>query len=834
MAWSRTVAEPMAPLWPWAQIVLALLDTADPDTVGPTSDLAPLASLGASVAAALGQPPVIGSDRSEIMLAMTRLLERLARRAPVLLLFEDLQWSDHESVALLNHAASTLADRRVGFLATWRDTDTAPPRTAAAMRELARLPSSIRLELVGLDQPAIGELAQSMGRKLTIDQILDVQRRTGGNPLFVRELLAHADMAVGEGHHWSKLIDTVVDRVARLHPLAVPVLEIAALFEHEFTSDVLASVCGQPVHTVQEVLDAAVRSRVLDDDRLIPGTHRFGQPVVAEVLASKLLATTRAEKHEAIGRHLLETDGPGHGVAHHLSRSRSVEDRLLAAQIALASFNRGGDGHRPAAMDEYVRLGGEARRRLQRDGAEPIGADVELDELGYLSWRDWVDGRPADWSSSARRWLKRALELSPTAPAGRGHTRPKTTETDRRTPDLLGSERPDERLERAVMNIIGQPMQAVGPTLTAELVTMSESDLETVTEAVDRLAVDNPVRWVAKIHLSSLGGLAKPGLAGQTKAMREAQKLANTARKRVRADSVALVQQALLSRFCDVLEPEDTLSMLEELAELDPGRATELFVLRHGYPTMLELGRTIEAADRTEEVLQRVTAGTNPYQLAEARLLRIRHLLWTGRLDVAEEELDRAMADWTGLGLGQAQPLVRQRRTLRLLRRRPLADDHVPDGHGPDGHHQLLVERAGPSELALRLARIGDDRLANEHLDAMVATATVRHLSPSDQALVAAAALVVGHEKAALTVQDLLMAYGDRLIVRPDGSVVLGPASLYAGLAARAAGDEKAAAALIETGFQAVRRLGGSPASADVVVNHLRPPGHSNPVPTNP
>ncbi|MGB5756043.1 MAG: hypothetical protein WBM50_03945, partial [Acidimicrobiales bacterium] len=826
---SRTVAEPMAPLWPWAQIVLALLDTAEADKLGPSSDLAPLASLGPSVAASLGQPPVIGSDQAEIMLAMTRLLERLARRAPVLLLFEDLQWSDHESVALLNHAASTLADSRIGFLATWRDTDIAARRTAAAMRELARLPSLIRLELVGLDHSAIGELAQSMGRQLATDQILDVQRRTGGNPLFVRELLAHADMAVGRGHQWSKLIDTVVDRVARLHPLAVPILEVAALFEHEFTSDVLTSVCGHRSQTVQEVLDAAVRSRVLDEDHLMPGTYHFGQPVVAEVLAAKLLATTRAEKHEAIGRHLLEAGGPGHGVVHHLSRSRSAEDRLLAARIALASFNRGGDDHRPAAMDEYVRLGGQARRRLQRDGAEPVGADVELDELGYLSWRDWVDGRPGDWSSSARRWLERALELRPTASAGRGHTGTAAAETDRRTLDLLGAERPDERLERAVMNIIGQPLQAVGPTMTAELVTMSESAIEAVTEAADRLAVDNPVRWVAKIHLSYLGGLTKPGLAGQTNALGEARKLGNTARRRVRADSGALVQQAVLIRFCDVLEPEVTLSMLEELAWSHPGRATELFVLRYGYPAMLGLGRTVEAANRTEEVLERVTAGANPFQLAEARLLLIRHLLWTGRLDVAEEELDRAMADWGRLGLGQALPLVRQRRTLRLLRRRPLAT-----GHGPDGHQQLLVEPAGPSELALRLARIGDDRLANDYLDAMVETATVSHLSLSDQALVAAAALVVGHEKAALTVQDLLMPYGDRLVVRPDGSVVLGPASLYAGLAARAAGDEKAATALIETGSEAVRRLGGSPASADVVVNHLRPPGRSNPVPTNP
>ncbi len=832
VAWSRCVAEPTAPLWPWAQIVLALLDTAGDGALEPTTDLAPLAALGPSVAAALGLQPIIGSGQAEIMLAVTRLLERLADEAPVLLLFEDLQWADHESVALLSYAGSTLADRPVGFVATWRHTDIASGPTATAMRELSRLPTLIRLELEGLDRGAIRELARSVGRQLTAAQVEDVQRRSAGNPLFVTELLAHADMTVGQGRHWSNLTDTVLDRVERLHPMAIPVLEIAALFQGEFTTEGLAAVCEQPAPTVQEVLDVAVRSRVLGEDRFTPEAYHFLQPLIAEVLASKLLAATRAGAHGAIGHRLLETAGPGFEAAHHLSRSRSPEDRLLGARLALAQFHLDADGHRLAEMATYVRVGAEALRRLQAAGANRTGSDFELDALAYTSWRDWVDGRATDWLVSARRWLEQALTLCPAPPDVAAGQPTGATESEPAGPDPLEPHDPLERLERAILNIIGQPRQAVGPTSTADLITPSESDLELVAEAVDRLAAESPVRFVAQVHRSYLGGLNKPGLAGQTEVMGGARTVAAGAGKQVgpdNADSAVIVQQALLQRFHDVIEPEARLSMLKQISRHRPGRATDLFRIRYGYPAMLELGRTVEAGRRTEGVLHRAIADGDPLLVAEARLLWIRHLLWTGRLEAAEEQLESAMADWGDLGLARALPLVRQHRTLGLLQHRPPVDSL-----GSDARQGPATERAGPSEHVLWLARSGADGRANESLDALLETATVRHLSLADQALMAAAALVVGHEKAAVTAQELLAPYGDRLIVRSDGSVVIGPASLYAGLAARAAGDEKAASALIDSGLRAVQRFGGSAASADVVINHLRASGRSNPVPSNP
>lgn len=134
----------------------------------------------------------------------------------------------------------------------------------------------------------------------------------------------------------------------------------------------------------------------------------------------------------------------------------------------------------------------------------------------------------------------------------------------------------------------------------------------------------------------------------------------------------------------------------------------------------------------------------------------------------------------------------------------------------------------------MRLARLGDERRCIEVLESLMESVGVRHLSLPDQALIAAAAGLVGHEKAALTVYDQLIAHGDQPVARADGSVIFGPASLYAGLAALAAGHEEEAPELFEAGMRAVQRFGGSPTSVDVLVNTMGAHRNSNRLPTNP
>ncbi len=852
VVWARSVPDGAAPLWPWAQAVVSILEPGTgPEQRSLADGLSPLLALGSSVADVVGlaEPPA-GLDQTEVMLAVTRLLERRSRRAPLVLVFEDLQWADPATVSLINYAASSLIDMPVGFVLTWRETDLGAGPVAAGLRKLARLPTLIRVELGGLDDAAIRELAEALGRPLSPGEPERIERRCGGNPLYIREILSHADSSIDGGHRWSTLKDAVVDRVDRLHPSAMAVLSAASLYRIPFTHGDLLPLCDLEPDHVQQVLDAAVRGGVLEEADPTEGTYLFHHELVGEVLASELLAVTRSGMHRAIGHHLVAAGAAGYEAAHHLSRSPDAEDRALAGAVALETFHRLAAPGRLPELDEYVRIGLAAADHIadhspaghspaghppagqSRTGRPLTGPTLEgfaIDALCYLSWRAWVDGRPADWLDNARRSLQAALDAVDPSTAGRASSRQKGSSRPATRGSGTGQRCEDEsldRLARCAMNVIGWPPSPIGPTSTGELVTLPGGLVDLLATAAERLPTDHVARWVVQVHLAAIAGPGEPSGAARTKALRDGRKVVSAARRRLSSEDLALVLRAFAARYADSLEPRARLSTLIESSELRPGPDAELFLARWAYPALAELGRIHEAEQQVEAAMA-ATIGGDPFLVAESRVLAIRHLLWTGRLESAASELAVAAADWAVTGLVEPLPLTRQRCVLELLQHpggpyRP-DDDHVP----------WLDERVGPAESALRSLKLGDLDRAGQSLDRALEDTGTGRSSPPDLAMLVAAAAMLGHRAAAEAGLELLTPAGDRLIAWGDGSVILGPASLYAGLAATTAGQVDRAGPLLERAARAVTHCGGSTALVDVVSGLDRADG-SNRAPTIP
>lgn len=817
VAWSRCVPEPVAPLWSVAQSVLALIDP-DQDALPfeLTPDLAPLAGLGPSVAGALAASDAVTYASSEIMLAVTRLLKRLADRSPVVLIFEDLQWADPQTVSVLHYAASSLADLPVGFVLTWRETDLAAETSAANLRELSRLHPLIRVELEGLDDPAIVELARAVGRPISAEETELIHQRCDGNPLFVKEVLAHPDLKPATGRRRSTLIDVVLDRVERLHADARSILAAAALSRRPFTPDFLTQLCGRGSDVVQQVLGRAVRGGVLDEVERPDGAFRFHHPVVAEVLAAELLSVDRSAMHRSAGHRLLSEDGPSFEVAHHLSQSPDLTDRLQAARITLDLLN-GGNIDPKTLIDAggYLTIAEAAMAEAPDLRRGPWRDALEIDIGCYRSWQAWVDGKPDVWEAHAVAALTQALDAVDAPPS-----------TTRSTNEPVDVER---CLGAAAMTLAGRLPYPVGPTRTGAFAKPQPETEALLSRAVERLQNDQPARWLVQMFLQARSAETKPGPANQRKAGREATKLLGAARKKLTPNDLADVIGVHLTEFGESLEPQSRLQLLDEMLGHDPGIASRVIEVRVGYPTLLELGRSLDAELMARKLLDDCdAAGVGLFEITEARVLMARHLLWTGQLDSADALLTETLGRWQDCGFAEPVTLVRQRRAVRLLRRTPLRS-----GHGPDEHHQLLAERATSPELSFRLARIGDVTRAGQCLDRMLEFVGARQISLSDQAFMAMAAGLVGHEKAALTVLDMLKQAGDQPIARADGSVIFGPASLYASLAASAAGRSRDAKRLLDAAAAAIQRFGGSPASLHVVTSGLESAEDSNRDPTN-
>jgi predicted ATPase len=130
-------------------------------------------------------------DRWRLMDAASDLLRSVARRAPLLLVLEDLHDADRGTLDLLLHVARNLHGARLFVLGTYRDVevDRAHP-LSAALTELHRASSVGRLHLRGLSTNEVQQvLAESSQQRVPQAFAELVHRQTDGNPLFVHQML---------------------------------------------------------------------------------------------------------------------------------------------------------------------------------------------------------------------------------------------------------------------------------------------------------------------------------------------------------------------------------------------------------------------------------------------------------------------------------------------------------------------------------------------------------------------------------------------------------------------------------------------------------------------
>ena len=148
-----------------------------------------LPELDRDAAAPEGEP---FDARHRLFEAVAAAIGHAARQSPVLLVVEDLHWADPATLQMLTHVIRTVAWAPLLVAGSMRDEGIprSTPRSATCMRE-RRLE---RVVLGGLSEHEVGDLAAvwlGAGSVAARASTAAVHRRTGGNPLFVEELVRH-------------------------------------------------------------------------------------------------------------------------------------------------------------------------------------------------------------------------------------------------------------------------------------------------------------------------------------------------------------------------------------------------------------------------------------------------------------------------------------------------------------------------------------------------------------------------------------------------------------------------------------------------------------------
>ncbi|MCW5636474.1 MAG: AAA family ATPase [Rubrivivax sp.] len=214
----------------------------------PTAGLPGEALAGAAPLLA-GQLPE-GGDRQHLFEAAATLLRHLALQQPLALLFDDLQWVDEGSAALLHYLARTLAaECDVVFAGAARAGEIDDNRAVKGLvQSLARTGGLRRVDL--------GPLAEGEARSLLGAAALDTTTAlhlSGGNPLFLIELARAAERGALDGIDGGPAgalrgVDTLIEeRLAVLDESARSLLAWAAALGREIRPELLATAAGLPL-----------------------------------------------------------------------------------------------------------------------------------------------------------------------------------------------------------------------------------------------------------------------------------------------------------------------------------------------------------------------------------------------------------------------------------------------------------------------------------------------------------------------------------------------------------------------------------------------------------
>ncbi len=310
------------------------------------------------------------ADRYRLFDTVAALLADACKRAPVVLVLDDLHWATSGTLQLLRHVLRSMSSARLLMLATYRHTEVSDA-LADMLADLRRESGGMdRLKLEGLDTEAVTAFMESVQGLADEDddaraQAEAVRVHTGGNPFFVGELLRHL-AETGATYRrrgpWSYYAsgdevdvpagveEVVARRLRRLSEKANDAVVWASVIGVEFDLQLLERVVegGDPLDAVEE----AIRGHVVVE--VSPSHYRFSHALVRDTVYSRLTATRRGRLHRRVGE-TLEASPGGRGridaLAHHFAAAATAGCAAKAAEYALAVARQAID---EAAWEEAI------------------------------------------------------------------------------------------------------------------------------------------------------------------------------------------------------------------------------------------------------------------------------------------------------------------------------------------------------------------------------------------------------------------------------------------------------------------------------------------------
>ena len=260
-----------------------------------------------------------GQEQNRLFEAVSQLITNISQETPLLVVLDDLQWTDPSSLLLMHYLARDVQRSSLLLLGVYRSTDIdAKHPLSPVLSELnrERLPQSIQLKRMSLSD--VSEMIKNILEQEDVPEEFCtlVYEKTRGNPFFVEEViesLKEEGVIYREENKWeikevSKIefpetVKSVLKaRFARLDEECQSVLTLASFVGNDFTLESMCALTSIEESKLLELMDRMLKTGLIREKEVRgKGVCSFADILVRDVVYEEVSLLKRKKLHWVVG-----------------------------------------------------------------------------------------------------------------------------------------------------------------------------------------------------------------------------------------------------------------------------------------------------------------------------------------------------------------------------------------------------------------------------------------------------------------------------------------------------------------------------------------------------
>lgn len=363
-------------------------------------------------------------ERNRLFEAVSQFITNISKEAPLMVVLDDLQWTDQSSLLLLHYLARSVDRDSLVLLGLYRDTDVDQKHPLPSI--LTDLNRERLLRSISLKRLSLDEVSEMIRQILEQDDVPGefcrrVFQKTGGNPFFVEEVvksLKEEGVIYPEENKWKIKEISKIDfpetvksvlkaRIGRLDEECQNTLTMASFVGNDFTLDALRGVTGVEEDRLLETMEKILESGLVKE-KVIRGEdmYSFTDAVIRNVVHEEVSHVRHKKLHGVLGRALEKV------------YANKIDEHF--SELALHFLE---SGEEEKALDYFLKAGERAQKlyahneafsyfqhafELLEEDADNLVQRVKIfEKLGDLSaWMGEVDAGMEYWDKSLTLWNK--------------------------------------------------------------------------------------------------------------------------------------------------------------------------------------------------------------------------------------------------------------------------------------------------------------------------------------------------------------------------------------------------------------------------------------------